>query len=186
MRFRRHSPPAAIDAPRTRRLARDIGIVAGVAAAGFVAVWLWLAPSPIGGDDRRVPRLVGEDIAGAEQTLAALGYRARVDAARPNAAAPRGTIIAQDPPGGLALQAGRIVTIVPSAGPAEAPVPELAGLDVTLAARILGAAGLRVGAVDTVLDRSRAAGIVLGSRPSTGAGRVVGSTVDLIVTGELP
>jgi serine/threonine-protein kinase len=175
-----------MDAPRTRRLARDVAIVLGVAAAGFVAVWLWIVPAPVGGSDGMVPQVVGEDVAGAEETLAALGYRVRVDAARPNADAPRGTIIAQDPPAGLALQAGRVVTIVPSAGPVEALVPELVGLDVALASRILGAAGLKVGTVDTVLDRSRAAGIVLGSRPSTGAGRVVGSTVDLIVTGELP
>ena len=175
-----------MDAPRTRRLARDVAIVAGVAAAGFIAVWLWIAPSPMGGDERRVPRVVGEDVAGAEQTLGALGYRVRVDAPRTNAAAPRGTIIGQDPPAGLTLEAGRIVTIVPSAGPVEALVPELVGLDVVLAARILDAAGLKVGVVDTVIDRSRAPGIVLGSRPSTGAGRVVGATVDLIVTGELP
>ena len=174
-----------MEAPRARRLARDIAIVAGVALVGFVVVWLWIAP-PVGRDVRAVPRVVGEDIAGAEQTLGALGYRARVDAARPNAAAARGTIIAQDPPAGLSLAAGRIVTVIPSAGPVEVVVPELIGLDVTLAARLLDAAGLDVGAVDTVLDRSRAAGIVLGSRPSTGDGRTVGSKVDLIVTGELP
>jgi serine/threonine-protein kinase len=174
-----------MDAPRTRRLARDVAIVAGVAAAGFVAVWLWAIPAS-GGDGRVVPRVIGSDVAVAERMLSELGYRARIDAARPNAVAPRGSIIAQDPPPGLALDAGRIVTIVPSSGPVEAVVPELVGLDVALAGRILGAAGFRIGTVDTVLDRSRGPGIVLGSRPSTGAGRVIGSAVDLIVTGELP
>jgi beta-lactam-binding protein with PASTA domain len=62
-------------------------------------------------------------------------------------------------------------------------VPDLVGLDAALAERILAAAGLRVGDIDSVADRTQDLGVVLGTRPSAGAGRRAGDQVDLIING---
>jgi serine/threonine-protein kinase len=130
-----------------------------------------------------VPRLIGLDLDAARRELTALGYRVGIADAREHASAPRGTVIAQDPPPGVAMAAGGTVSVTPSAGPVQAPVPDLVGLDVALAERILQAAGLRVGVIDSVADRGADLGVVLGTRPSAGAGRRAGDAVDLIING---
>ncbi len=183
MRFRRHVKPARTASPKRRRLLRDVGIVALVALLGFAAGTLWLAPGPVVPSSGTVPRLVGLELDAARRELSALGYRAGIADAREHASAGRGTVIAQDPPPGVRMPAGGTVTMTPSAGPAQAPVPDLVGLDAALAERILEAAGLRVGEIDSVLDPGRDLGIVLGTRPSAGAGRRAGDAVDLIING---
>lgn len=181
MRFRRHLRASPTGAPGGRRLLRDLGIIAAVAAVGFVAAMLWLSPVPVVSADRAVPRLLGLELDAARRELSALGYRVRIADAREHPSARRGVVIAQDPPPAVALTQGGTVEIVPSAGPADAPIPDLVGLDAALAARILAAAGFRVGGVDSVLDPRGEAGTVLGTRPSAGAGRRAGEPVDLIV-----
>ena len=174
-RFRRHIRPP------NRRLLRDLGVIAAVATIGFIAAALWLSPVPVVATEREVPRLLGHDLDAARRELSALGYRVRIGDAREHPSARRGVVIAQDPPPTVAMPQGGTVEIVPSAGPAEAPVPDVVGLDAALASKILAAAGLRVGVVDSVLDRRGEIGTVLGTRPSAGAGRRSGEAVDLIV-----
>lgn len=181
MRFRRHVRQRPAAGPGGRRLLRDLGIIAAVALVGFVAAMLWLSPVPVVSVDRTVPRLLGLELDAARRELSALGYRVRIADPREHPSARRGVVIAQDPPPEVALIQGSTVEIVPSAGPAEAPVPDLVGLDAALAERILAAAGFRIGIVDSVLDPRGDAGTVLGTRPSAGAGRRAGEAVDLIV-----
>ncbi len=183
MRFRRHVRPARAGNPRSRRLLRDAGIVAVVALLGFGAGTLWLSPVPVVSSSGSVPRLIGLELDAARRELTALGYRAAIADAREHADARRGAVIAQDPPPGVALPAGGTVTVTPSAGPAQLPVPDLVGLDAALAERILDAAGLAVGAIDSVADPGADLGVVLGTRPSAGAGRRAGDAVDLIING---
>lgn len=175
--------PAREASPRRRRLLRDVLIVAIVALLGFGAGTLWLSPVPVVASSGTVPKLLGLELDSARRELSARGYRAGIADAREHASARRGTVIAQDPPAGVVMPAGGTVSVTPSAGPAQVPVPDLVGLDAALAERILKAAGLRVGVLDSVADPGRDLGIVLGTRPSAGAGRLAGDAVDLIING---
>jgi beta-lactam-binding protein with PASTA domain len=92
-------------------------------------------------------------------------------------------VIWQDPPPETALPSGGVVTLTPSAGAMQVPVPELSGVEMRQAGRILVAAGFRLGGVDTVIDRRREVGMVLGTRPPAGSVRAPGEEVELIVNG---
>lgn len=186
MRFRRHVPPPPLSSPRSRNLLRDAGIVAIVGIVGFVVAALWLSPVPVAGADHAVPRLVGLGLDPARRELDRLGLRTRVAAAEEHPSVPAGAVARQDPPPGVVLGRGGTVELVPSAGRAELPVPDLTGLDMALAERILVAAGFRVGTVDSVRDRLREPGIVIATRPAAGAGRSAGAPVDFIVNGARP
>lgn len=185
MRFRRHTAPPMTPGPGGRRLLRDIGIVLAVAVVGFGVAALWLSPVPVVASERTVPRLLGLGLDEARSQLSALGYRIRVVDSREHPVAPRGQIIWQDPPPGVAMDEGGTVELTPSAGRLQAPVPDLTGLDAAQAERILIAAGFTLGTVEIVTDRQRDAGVVLGTRPSAGAARRAGTTVDLIVNGAI-
>lgn len=183
MRFRRH-----VAAPRTpsrgqRRLAREAALVAALAFAGFALAAVWLSPVPLIPRRAMVPRVLDLEADSARRALAALGYRAVLASAEEDDVVPAGRILWQDPPPGLALPAGGTVTLTASAGRPEYPVPDLNGLDARQAGVILEAAGFRLGAIDTAIDRQRELGIVLGTRPSAGAARQAGTQVDLIVNG---
>jgi serine/threonine-protein kinase len=74
------------------------------------------------------------------------------------------------------------VQLTVSDGPAPVTVPDVVGLSLPYAERILAAAGIKVGSVDTV----RAApepGVVMSVQPPPGNGRPRGSSVDLLVSG---
>ncbi|HEX6645173.1 MAG TPA: PASTA domain-containing protein [Gemmatimonadales bacterium] len=182
-RFRRHTPPPGEPSPGRRRLVRDLAIIAVVAVAAFVGAVLWLAPVPIFRKEQVVPRLLGLGLDSARQQLAARGYRVETAEAREHPAARRGTVVWQDPPPETALPAGAVVTLTPSAGAMQVPVPELSGVEMRQAAKILAAAGFRLGGVDTVIDRQRETGMVLGTRPPAGSVRSPGEEIELIVNG---
>jgi len=182
-RFRRHLASPREPSPGRRRLVRDAAVVVGIAAVGFVAAVFLLSPVPVMQPEHQVPRVLGLGLDSARQALTEPGYRVVMAEAREHPAAPRGTVVWQDPPPGLALERGATVTLTPSAGQAQAPVPDLSGLEASQAATILAAAGFAVGAIDTVIDRQRDLGIVLGTRPSAGSARSMGAEVDLIVNG---
>ncbi|HUF34501.1 MAG TPA: PASTA domain-containing protein, partial [Gemmatimonadales bacterium] len=75
-----------------------------------------------------------------------------------------------------------VVTLVLSAGPAVVAVPDVVGLSGPFAEKIIEAAGIAVGAVDTVRGGPEA-GVVLATRPPAGHGRPPGAAVDLVVSG---
>jgi len=106
----------------------------------------------------------------------------RVDGERSSPVIPRGSIIWQDPPPGMVLAPNTTVQLVLSAGPAPVSVPDVVGLALSSAEKILIAAGVKVGAVDTIHAVGEL-GVVIATRPGAGNGRPRGSTVDLVVSG---
>lgn len=196
MRLRRHTTGGAerrnrldpayrgSERRRFRRIARDISLVLLIVIAGFFASAVWLSPVSVFGRTRAsVPSVIGTPLTDARELLTQLGYRVTTQDARAHPSAPRGTVFFQDPPQGTTAPEGTTVTLTVSTGPADVPVPDVAGLDVRHAQRVLEAAGLRMGEVDSIIDRTELGGIVLGSRPSAGMGRRLGSRVSLIVNG---
>jgi serine/threonine-protein kinase len=164
------------------RFVRDLGLVALTAALGYIITSAWMGPDKVATSDHSVPRVLQVPMDKARAELTNLGFRIRMEPQRPSPDVPRGAILWQDPPPETVLPPGATVQLTVSDGPAPVTVPDVVGLSLPYAERILVAAGIKVGSVDTV----RAApepGVVMSVRPPPGNGRPRGSTVDLLVSG---
>jgi len=139
-----------------------------------------------------VPSVMGQTEADATAALRRVGLRvniARVPAPGPS---PEGTVVAQNPKGGVrapkgstvrlniaAVPAGGSTQTVPTTG--EAPVPNVVGSRDTDAVARLQAAGFRVSS--TPVSSTRPAGTVLTQSPAGGTTATRGSTVRITVSG---
>lgn len=168
---------------RHRATARDVGLVALIGILAFLAVSLYVAPVSVFSSEGTVPRVFGMELSEARAVLTKAGFRVTVGPAREHAVAPRGTVFWQDPPPETSALPGASVVLSVSTGREAVVVPDVVGMDQVQAERVITAAGLRVGARDSIIDRSELGGIVLATRPSPGMGRRLGAAVDFIVNG---
>src|SRR5207245_7022052 len=99
--------------------------------------------------------------------------------------APQGTVIWQEPPPGVSAPAGLRVTLVSSSGPPKIPVPDVAGLDVALAQRLVAAAGMTVAQVESV-QADRPAGVAMMARPAASTVVGPGAPVAVVVSRGAP
>lgn len=185
MRARRHVAPSGLQALRAvawKRFLMDAGLILVVALIGFGVSSSWVNPGPLLDGDHSVPRVVEMTEAEAKDALARAGFRARVEAEWPSPGIARGSVVWQDPPPEMVLPPNTTVELVLSAGPAPVTVPDVVGLAEPFAEKIIEAAGIKVGTVDTVRGGVEA-GVVIATRPPTGHGRPRGSQVDLVVSG---
>jgi serine/threonine-protein kinase len=164
---------------------RDALIVAATFGVGYVIASAWLSPVPLLSSDHAVPRLLELPVADAEARLAALNFRGRAVPARNHPSIPAGRVAWQDPPAGMVLGENSVVTYAPSSGRAPIPVPDVIGFSRPHAERVLAAAGLRTGAVDTVAADPEP-GVVIVTRPAPGTAREAGAAVDIVVSGRPP
>jgi beta-lactam-binding protein with PASTA domain len=184
VRARRHltSGGPLFESAAWRGFLRDVGLIVGTFLLGYGISVLWLSP---GGSlftkDHSLPRVLEMPDAKARQKLTELGFRPRLDGERPNDSYPSGTVIWQDPAPGTVLQPNSVVQLVLSTGPALVPVPDVIGLNVAQAGKILAAAGVRVGSVDTT-SAGAEPGVVVATRPAAGVGRPRGAAVSLVVS----
>ncbi len=128
-----------------------------------------------------VPSLMGKTIAVAQQSLAAQGLQ--LGSQTPQASDQgKGIVLSQDPASGAQLAKGQAVNVVVSAGRAQVPVPQLAGLgsldDVRVA---LGDAQLVLGSV-TQKDSDQPEGTVLSQSPPAGTTVDAGSKVNVVTS----
>jgi beta-lactam-binding protein with PASTA domain len=185
VRARRHVAPSGLEGLRAvawRRFAIDLGLIGLVALIGFGITSTWINPAPILGTDKAIPRVVEMPEAEAKKTLTDAGFRVRIGSEWPNQQIPRGAVAWQDPAPEMVLPPNTTVELVLSAGPAPVTVPDVVGLAEPFAEKIIEAAGIAVGAVDTVRGGAEA-GVVIATRPPSGHGRPRGSRVDLVVSG---
>jgi beta-lactam-binding protein with PASTA domain len=166
-----------------RRLLRDVIIVGTTFGVGYLIASAWLSPVPLVTKDHAVPRVLELPSAEAQQKLRELDFRAKFEAERPHATIPRGNVVWQDPPPGMILPQSSVVTLVTSAGPLQVPVPDIIGLGLPYASKVLAAAGLKVGNVDTVASDPEP-NVVVATRPPAGGGRDLGGRVDIVVSGQ--
>ena len=182
MRARRHiSSGPLLESAAWRAFLRDMGLIVLTFVVGYGISVFWLSPGSVFTKDHSLPRVLELPEPEARRTLTELGFRARLDGERHNDAFPRGTVIWQDPPPGTVLAPNTIVQLVVSAGPSLVAVPDVIGMSLPQAAKILSAGGVRTGSVDTVAG-SQDPGVVLATRPSAGVGRPRGSAVSLVVS----
>jgi beta-lactam-binding protein with PASTA domain len=158
-----------------------MGLILATFILGYGISALWLSPGSMFSKDHALPRVLGMPEAKARQKLTELGFRPRLDGERPNDAFPMGTVIWQDPPPGTVLQPNSVVQLVMSTGPALVAVPDVIGLNLPQASKILAAAGVRVGTVDSTAVGSEP-GVVTATRPAAGVGRPRGAAVAVVVS----
>jgi len=183
-----HARPKTATAPFVatvfgRRLLRDAAIVLVTFAVGYVLASAWLSPVPLLTTDHALPRVLELTAGEAQRKLGDLGFRVKLEDERAHPTIPRGAIVWQDPPPGTILSQNSVVTLAPSAGPQFVPVPDIVGLPVPFAVKVLAAAGLKRGAVDTVASDPEP-NVVIATRPAAGVGREPGTAVDLVVSGQ--
>ncbi len=179
--FGRRRVPTYFQTQRGQRLAREIGIIVGLFAAGYLLAFIWLSPGPLFSSDKSVPRVLEMRAAEAEKELSKAGFRARRGEARPHAVRDAGVVIWQDPPAGTVLPEGTPVTLTMSDGKQQTPVPDLEGLEPRDAEAVLRAGGLKLERTERV-PSDGASGVVIGTRPAAGTPRPVGSAVTLLVS----
>lgn len=206
MKFRRQVPwaartveavePPTTTAPRSttgnapfvstvfgRRLLRDGAIVLATFGIGYVLATAWLSPVPLLTSDHALPRVLELPAGEAQRKLGELGFRVKFEDERTHPTIPRGAIVWQDPPPGTILSQNTVVTLAPSAGTQQVPVPDIVGLPMPFAVKVLAAAGLKPGSVDTVASDPEP-NVVIATRPAAGVGREPGTPVDLVVSGQ--
>jgi beta-lactam-binding protein with PASTA domain len=184
MRARRHLPSGGplFQSGPWRAFLRDMGLIVATFVVGYGISALWLRPGSILTKDHSLPRVLEMPEARARETLNQLGFRPRLDGERPNDSFPAGTVIWQDPPPGTVLAPNSVVQLVLSTGPALVAVPDVIGLNVSQAGKILNAAGVRIGSIDSSSAGGQERGVILATRPAAGLGRPRGSAVSLVVS----
>jgi beta-lactam-binding protein with PASTA domain len=187
MRARRHLPSSGplFQSGPWRAFLRDLGLILATFILGYGISALWLTPGSMFSKDHALPRVLEMPEAKARQKLTELGFRPRLDGERPNDSFPAGTVIWQDPPPGTVLQPNSIVQLVLSTGPALVAVPDVVGLNVPQASKILAAAGVRVGTIDST-SAGQEQGVVIATRPASGVGRPRGAAIALVVSRGAP
>jgi beta-lactam-binding protein with PASTA domain len=101
-------------------------------------------------------------------------------AGRRTSTTPAGIVLSQDPPGGAAVKAGRLVSLVLSAGPASVALPDVRGEPLSAALAQLQGLELRVRSQGRA--SAEPAGTVLSQSPRPGRKVKQGSLVTLVVS----
>jgi serine/threonine-protein kinase len=196
MQFRRRMPPLhewrwpQWRLPRLPDIEREQALrwafwlfVAGL--TGYLIAALFVFPAPLIPRHQVVPRVLGLPLTEARRNIAAARLGTIDNGSEPHYSAPIGTVIWQDPPPGLEAPANLGVALVVSAGPPRVAVPDVAGLDVELARRLIVAAGLTVGQVETV-QAAVPTGLAMATRPPAATTVAPGSRVALVVSRGAP
>lgn len=184
MRFRRHDGPPLLQTVRGRRLVRNVLIILAACLAGYL-VSFRLYPAPLFTRDHSVPRVLDVGITEAQQRVAASGFRIRIAPEEPDPRAAKGKVVWQDPPPGTIAPEGATVTLTPSAGPTTILVPDVINFEAEDAGRVIQAAGLSLGAEDSVASGVDP-GVVVATRPAPGVSRPSGTPVDLVLSSGPP
>jgi beta-lactam-binding protein with PASTA domain len=163
-----------------RRRLLAVTVLLGAGLAGYLTSWI-IYPRPLFGRDHAVARVVGLPVDQAEQELTAQGFKVTVEGEEPDPEVPAGSVLTQDPPPDLIAPEGTTITVTRSSGPSPVPIPDVTDFELDLATKVVLAAGLRVGVVDTV-PSTTPAGVVLATRPPVGGTNVPGSSIDLMVS----
>lgn len=168
-----------------RRPSVGLGVILFVAAvAGYWSTCV-LYPARLVPDREEVPALRGLDHAEALARLTAQSLRGRVVDTVSDGEAPSGSVAWQSPAPGTILPQGALVRLALSSGPPPIAVPDLEGFDVPLATTVLRAAGLTLGALDTVPSGAEM-GTVVRTIPASGAAARLGQSVTLSVSRGIP
>lgn len=131
-----------------------------------------------------VSRMTFED---AQRTLAAAGLEATRSAEVPDPTVPAGRVISTDPSAGMAVKAGRMVSLTMSSGPEMVRVPPLARQTLRRGELLLQSIGLSAGQVTYAYSSDVPRGLIVDASPPAESLTAPGSVVNLRVSlGEPP
>ena len=142
--------------------------------AGGALAWVLTRPDMV-----TVPDVTGQPEA--EATIELQGAGLEVGTERIESKIPEGEVIEQDPSGGSEAEKGTTVTITVSLGPGAVPVPEVAGMTVPEARRVLQRKSFEV-MVERRSSKSVPKGKVIGTDPSAGTRLESGETVTILAS----
>jgi RHS repeat-associated protein len=129
-----------------------------------------------------VPDVVGQPQAAAEASIIAASLSVGAITTANSDTVPAGSVISQNPVGGVSVAEGSSVDLVVSLGPVMVSVPNVVGLPQANAEAAITAASLSVGTVTTANSDTVAAGNVISQNPVGGFSVAEGSPVDLVVS----
>ena len=183
MRVRRHFEQFE-DFKIDARVWKWLGVGAGMVLAGYLTAFI-MFPAPILPGHQAVPRVLGLTLQEAQAEIQKSKLQVNDGGAEPHPTAPQGIVIWQDPPPDLIAPEGTKVTLVSSAGPPKIPVPDVAGLDATLAQSMIAAAGLVVSQVESV-QAAAPTGLAMLTRPAAGTALAPGAGLTMVVSRGAP
>lgn len=153
-------------------------------AGGLFVLLNWVIMPAVVGRQRVVvvPNLVGLDRFAAEETINRYGLRlTEIKPVTTSETAPD-RVVAQQPPAGARVKAGRGVRLDVSWGAGVTRVPRVSGLPYDQAMSLLSAAGLRLRAVESLRTQSFPAGQVVGTLPPAGTQLKEGDSITIQVS----
>lgn len=127
----------------------------------------------------RVPSLEGMDRTTALARAQEAGLGLRIGDRLFSSTVPAGEVVSQTPVAGLKVQEGTVVVVALSAGTEDFPMPDVTGMTVDAARRLLRDRGLTVDVATVASDRAQ--GTVVETFPSPGVTVATGDTVRLSV-----
>lgn len=154
------------------------GLAAAAASGPMATPTPTPAPTPI---PVRVPSFVGLSRTAAVALAERRGIELRITEQR-TTAAPRGTVLSQEPPAGTALAPDRPVYLIVAAAPAAVRLPDLIGLPESDALAELFAAGLRAGSRSARTSLDLPYGTIIATDPAPGSSLPPGSAVAYVVS----
>lgn len=166
---------------RVRRLLPYVVVAAAGFLVAYLLVFFFVFPTSLVPDDAKVPNVVGLLREDAARRLRAAGFDAARGEEVYHAAAPKTTVLRQDPgPGGVEPKGTKVMLDV-SAGQRSATVPDVVGMARADAETALTGAGFDVG---EVVERGSSGprGGVIATSPAAGATLTVPAPVTLVVS----
>ncbi len=168
--------PADDDLDRRDRRGLRRWIVLGLLVSAIAALVAFGLTRP---SETEVPSVIGQDVAAATEVLEGRGFD--VDTTLVANAAPRDTVLEQDPTALENAEEGSTVNLTVSSGPGTVEVPDVSGLAPKQAAAELDDVGLEVQSEER-FDDTVSKGSVIGTEPAAGIQVAGGSTVKLLVS----
>lgn len=166
---------------RTRRLFPYLVAAAGGFLIAYLLVYFFVFPTSLVPDDANVPNVVGLLRDDAARRLRAAGFEAARGEEVFHAAAPKTTVLRQEPgPGGVESKGTKVILDV-SAGQRSARVPDVVGMARPDAEAALTGAGFDVGeVVERGSDSPR--GAVIATSPAAATSLTIPAPVTLVVS----
>ncbi len=181
MRVRRHTASPADTGRRVKRIVTNGIWIVAAAVIGYLATMIWLFPAPVVSADRPTPRVLELPRAEALEALIGVGLRGRIIETEDHPTLTSGTVIWQEPPPGVVLPEGAVVRLTVSSGTSAHPIPDVVGLETSLAREVLETAGFRIRRLDSIAALADP-GTIVATRPQAGVARVPGTPLTLVVS----
>ena len=166
---------------RLRRLLPYVVAAGGGFLLAYLIVAFFIFPAGVIPQDVRVPNVIGLTYSDAVQQLQQKGFTAERGETRFHNAAPKGTVLDQQPAPGSRESPNIRVTLVVSGGQRYGTVPGVIGMSRELALNALEVAGFDAGDVSE-RPSNEPRGAVIDSRPRPGTQAPMPSVVSLVIS----